>query len=128
MAHSPKTPQQGNSLAAASLLVLASLAAAPALAAPEHDALRDESHEATLDVSEAALAPVAVNAADELLDNHLLKFRVEATAREIFSERADSTEDESRVEADEADAEQAVPSLSDGQPKPFRRQMYRRDI
>jgi hypothetical protein len=128
MAHSPRKPQQGSTLAAASLLVLAGLVAGPALAAPERDVLCDESREATLEVSTTALAPITVNASNELLEDHLLKPRVEATAREVFAESEKNTVDEESIEADEADVEATVPSLSDGQPKPYRRQMYRRDI
>ena len=127
MAYNPRKPQQGNTLAAASLL-LAGLVAVPAMAAPERDVLCDESHKATLEVSETALTPTTVNASTELLEDHLLKPRVEATAREVFDERDEGTDDEENIEAVEADVEATVPSLSDGKPKPFRRQMYRRDI
>jgi hypothetical protein len=128
MAHNPRTPQQGNTLAAASLLALASLVAGPALAAPEHDLLCDENHEATLEVASSELATIPANAHDKLLQEDALKPRVEASAREIFSEGAKGTDDKADVEADENEAAPAVPSLSDGQPKPYKRQMYRRDI
>lgn len=128
MTHDPGRPQQGSCLTVASLLVLASLVAAPVLAAPEHDALCDESHEATLEVAKTSLEPVPAIADDALPESNRLKPRIAATAREVFLQGTDGAEDKAEVGADEADAEPGVPSLSDGPSKPFNRQMYRRDI
>lgn len=128
MAVRPTEPQQGN-IAAIALLLLFGWIAGPALAAPDHDLLCDESHNATLDVPQQALTATPVNSSEELLKNHLLKPRVEATAREIFDEAEEPAAQEGdgdEVELPEPDP--VIQGLSDGEVAPLRRQMYRRDI
>jgi hypothetical protein len=68
---------------------------------------------------------------EAVADDHLLKPRVEATARQVFSDATSETETEESVEVESDDDEAAAPmlrSLSDNEVVPFRRQMYRRDI
>ena len=130
MAVRPSEPQQGNNAAAAALLVLAAWIAGPVLAAPDHDPLCDESHDNALEVSQQELTATPVNTSDELLTNHLLKRRVEATVRKVFDEVQEKVAEEV---ADPTEAEAPVPEpvtqgLSDGEVTPLRRQMYRRDI
>lgn len=130
MAVRPSEPQQGNNAAAAALLVLAGWIAGPVLAAPDHDLLSDESHDNALEVSQQELTATPVNTSDELLANHLLKPRVEATIRRIFDEVqkeiADNVPDP--TEAAPPAPEPVIQGLSDGEVTPLRRQMYRRDI
>lgn len=131
MAVRPSEPQQGNNAAAAALLVLAGCIASPVLAAPDHDDLLcDESHDDAFELSRQELIATPVNTSDELLTNHLLKPRVEATVRKVFDEIqeevADATADP--TEAAPPAPEPVIQGLSDGEPTPLRRQMYRRDI
>ena len=132
MAVRPKKPQQGNTVAAAAVFVLAGLATSPALAAPDHDVLCDKSHQATLEVSESELAATPVNTSDEMLRDHLLKPRVDAKAREVFDDADEEAEvDEQvdeQVDGGPDDTDTAVRSLSDRKVLPLKRQMYRRDI
>lgn len=109
-------PQQGIN-AAAALLVLASWIAGPVLAAPDHGE------------SQQALTATSVSSSEELLRDHLLRPRVEATARKVFAE-AEVT-DQKEGDADDADLSEPGPvvqGLSDGKVAPLKRQMYRRDI
>jgi hypothetical protein len=110
-------PQQGISVAAAALLVLAGWLAGPALAAPDHDE------------SQQALAAAPANPSEALLEDHLLKPLVEATARKVFAETEDADEEE--VDTDDVDLPEPGPviqGLSDGEVAPLKRQMFRRDI
>ena len=128
MAIRPRMPQQGNTAAAAALLLLGWIAG-PVLAAPDHDVLSDENHDATLDVSRQALIATPVNSSEELLENHLLKPRVEATARKVFAKEDEQTGEETdREEMEMPRAGPVIQGLSDGEVSPLRRQMYRRDI
>lgn len=130
MAVRPRKPQQGTTASAAAAFVLAGWFAAPALAAPDHDILCDESHDATLEVTERELSATPVNTSEELLENHLLKPRVEATAREVFSEIDEDADgdDPDKSEADDAPVESVIPSLPNAEMLRIKRQMYRRDI
>lgn len=129
MAVRPKAPQQGNTAAAAAIVALAGLmAAAPALAAPDHEFLGDDSHDATLDISATELSAAPANTSDEFLEDHLLRPGVDATAREVFDDSDDETDAVEEVEAETDDADTAVRSVSDRQPLPLSRRMYRRDI
>jgi hypothetical protein len=122
-------PQQGNNAAAAALFLLLGWIASPVLAAPDHDVLCDESHDATLDVSRQALTATPVNSSEELLENHLLKPRVEATARKVFAqEEVQTGEETDREEMELPRPGPVIQGLSDGEVSPLRRQMYRRDI
>jgi hypothetical protein len=124
------------------VLVLASCLAAPALAASDRGILCDKDQEATLDIAghelalashEAGDSDIAESVAttiDSVADDHLLKPRVEATAREVFADGESDTEFEEALEV-ESDDEPAVPRLhrmSDNELVPFRRQMFRKDI
>ena len=130
MAVRPRQPQQGTTAAAAAALVLAGWFAAPVLAAPGYDLLCDEGHDATLEVAERELSATPVSTSDELLENHLLKPRVEATAREVFSEGDQSADadDSGETEADDAPVEAVIPSVPNAEMLRIKRQMYRRDI
>lgn len=129
MAVRPSEPQQGNNVAAA-LLVLAGWIASPVLAAPDHDLLCDESHDDALKVSQQELTATPVNTSDELLTDHLLKPRVEATVRRVFDENQEKVAEEvaDPTEAEAPAPEPVIQGLSDGEVTPLRRQMYRRDI
>lgn len=110
-------PQQGIGAAAAALLMLAGWIAGPALAAPDHDE------------SQQALAAAPANSSEELLRDHLLKPRVEATARKVFAETDEPDQEEN--DADDVDLPEPGPviqGLSDGEIAPLKRQMFRRDI
>lgn len=120
-------PRQSNIAASAAILLLAGWFAAPALAAPERDALCDELTEATLEIRTETMSTTV----DAVADEHLLRPRVAATARKVFTDNdsqvsQDDTVDES-AEEDETEAPR-LRSLSDNELVPFRRQMYRRDI
>jgi hypothetical protein len=129
MAVRPAEPQKGNNAAAAALLVLAGWIAGPVLAAPDHDLLRDECHDDALEVSQQELTATPVNTSDELLTNHLLKPRVEATVRKVFDEVEEEVANDAADPTEAAAApELVIQGLSDGEVTPLRRQMYRRDI
>ncbi len=122
MAVRPTEPQQGKKAAAAALLALTSWFAGPVLAAPNFDVLCDERLTPVLEVSRQVLTATTVNSSEELLENHLLKPRVEETARKVFGEAEDETETEF------PEPTPAIQGLSDGEVLPLKRQMYRRDI
>jgi hypothetical protein len=130
MAVRPSKPQRGTTAATAAAFVLAGWFAAPVLAAPDHDLLCDESHDATLEISERELSATPVNTSEELLENHLLKPRVEATAREVFSDVEESTDadDSNEAESDDAPVEAVIQSVPNAEMLRMKRQMYRRDI
>ena len=130
MAVRPSEPQRGNNAAAAALLVLAAWIAGPVLAAPDHDPLCDESHDNVLEVSQQELTATPVNTSDELLTNHLLKPRFEATMREVFDAIQEEVANDlaDPTEAEPPAPEPVIQGLSDGEFTPLRRQMYRRDI
>jgi len=142
MAHRPQAPRQGNVASTAAVLVLASLFAAPVLAASDRGILCDKDQGPTLDIAEHELAVVSHEAGasgnaepvatsiESVADDHLLKPRVEATAREVFADGEDEAESDEVLELDSADDEN-VPRLrpvSDNKLVPLRRQMFRRDI
>lgn len=117
MAVPSREPQQGISAAAAALLLLAGWLSGPALAAPDHGE------------SGQALSATPMNSGEELLQDHLLRPRVEAEARKAFAESEETDAQES--DADEAKLPEPGPvtqKLSDGEVAPLKRQMYRRDI
>lgn len=114
MAVRPKEPKQGNIAAAAAVLVLAGWFAAPVLAAPD-----------------LGIAETTATTIDSVADDHLLKTRVEATAREVFADSVDDSDTEEVVDIDSEDGEVTEPRLrpmSENELAPFRRQMYRKDI
>ena len=142
MAQRPQAPRQGNVASTAAVLVLASLFAAPVLAASDRGILCAKEQNATLDIAEHELTVVSHEAVDSkvaepvattidsVAENHLLKPRVEATAREVFTDIEGETETDEPVEiesADDAEARDLGP-VSDNKLVPLRRQMYRRDI
>ena len=137
----PDTPKQGKTTATLALLLLSGGFAVPVLAAPNHDILCDEHHEATLDISAEELVAKPVsheleNQKDQentetVSADQLLQPRFDATVREIF---ADDEEDVQDADA-EAEAEEQpkalrirVPGVTDEDLVRFKRQMYRRDI
>ena len=130
MAPRPKEPQRGNTAALAAVLTLAMWAATPALATSDRDIRCDDEQQATLEVSDQALSATPANTSDELLENHLLKPRVDATLREIFndSEDAPTTDDATQGDVNASDSEPAVRSTSEEDQTPLKRRMYRRDI
>jgi hypothetical protein len=119
--------------------VLASLFATPALAASDRGSLSEKDQEATLDIVKLELAvvshetsdtkmtePVATTI-DSVADDHLLKPRVKATAREVFTDNESEAQTKEGVELDDAD-EPALRPITDNKLAPLRRQMFRRDI
>lgn len=129
MGERPQAPQHGRTATAAVLLALAGWMAGPAFAAPEPDLLCANERDATLVVTGAELSATPVNTSNELLGNHLLKPRVEATARKVFAEE-NAAEDERGSEDAAVDPprEPLSRSATDTQATPHRRPMYRRDI
>ena len=142
MAQRPQAPRQGNVASTAAVLVLASLFAAPVLAASDRGILCDKDQGPTLDIAEHELAVVSSGAGDSsnaepvattiesVADDHLLKPRVEAAAREVFADGESEAEIDEAVELDSAD-DDSMPRLrpvSDNKLVPLRRQMFRRDI
>ena len=135
-------PQQRNIAATLALLLMTSGAATPAAAAPNHDILCDEHHEATLDVSaeELATRPVSHDLAaqknpqdtETVSASQVLKPRFDATVREVFAEDEKSaTEAEAKAEPEVEEPSALrirVPGISDEELVRFKRQMYRRDI
>ncbi len=129
MGERPQAPQHGKTATAAVLLALAGWMAFPAFAAPEPDLLCTDEHAATFDISGTELSATPVNTGNELLGDHMLKPRVEATAREVFAEE-DTADDEVAIDeaASDATREPLSRSAADGQATPHRRLMFRRDI
>lgn len=142
MAARPKEPKQGNIAATAALVVLAGWFAAPVLAASDRSLVCDQDRAATLDVARHELTPTShevsgeqepesvATTIDSVAEDHLLKPRVEAAARKVFSQEGDKTETEEDPDA-EADNDATEPRLrpvSDNELVPSRRQMYRKDI
>lgn len=142
MAGRPQVPRQGNVATTVAVLVLASCLAAPALAASDPGILCDKNQRATLDIArhelslasheagDGEIAEAVATTIDSVADDHLLKPRVEATAREVFDDGNSETDLEELLETD-ADDEPAVLRLrrmSDNKLVPVRRQMYRQDI
>ena len=145
MAVRPTASKQHSLTALTALLSLAALHAAPVLAASDHEILCEESHVATLEVAEQELtarlvshdidasriADLASSSSDALSKDHLLKPRVEAAVREVFTETDSSSlaEEGPVTEPDETVIQElAAPPMSDGKTGPLKRQMYRRDI
>ena len=136
----PSEPKRGNTAATAALLVLAGLLAGPAQAAPDHEILCDESHNATLDVATTELTAQPVSHepesstpddSDTPTADQLLKPRFDATVREIFAEEEEESEPAEIVEEEAEDPALLrirVPGVSDEDLVRFKRQMYRRDI
>jgi hypothetical protein len=119
--------KQGNIAAIAAMLVLAGWFTTPVFAASDRDIQCDKDAEATLEIKADSMSTTV----EAVADDHLLKPRVEATARQVFSDATSETETEESVEVESDDDEAAAPmlrSLSDNEVVPFRRQMYRRDI
>ena len=135
----PRTPKQGNTTATLVLLLLMSGFATPVLAAPDHDILCDDHHEATLQIpaSELATRPVSHELearknddSETVSADQLLKPRFDATVREIFVDDEEiEVLDEAEIDADDPTALRIlVPGVSDEDLVRFKRQMYRRDI
>ena len=121
MAVRPQAPRQGNIASTVAVLVLAGCFVAPVLA------VTPASHEVTSNDSVETTATTI----DSVAADHLLKPRVEATAREVFAESASVPNPEDVLEVESADDEIAEPRLrrmSENELVPFRRQMYRKDI
>lgn len=117
--------------AAAAAFAFAALIAAPVLAAPESDLDCDENTVPALDVSATVLTATPVNNSEELLKSHLLKSRADSAVRAAFADEEAATDAEEEIAEEPVDAiatKPAVPSASDGEPSPYKRQMYRRDI
>lgn len=120
-------PQQGSIAITAAILVLGGWFAGPVSAAPERDTLCHENHEATLEIS----ANTVSTTIEAVADDHLLKPRVAAAANEVFAESDNEALPEDAVDSESENDEAATPSLrpvSDNEPVPVRRQMYRKDI
>jgi len=139
MAVWPKAPKQGTIAATAVGVLLAACFAAPVLAAPDRFACSDD-RSATLDIASHELALTSHEVSgddtsesvaatiDSVADDHFLKPGVEAAARKVFAE--DKTTQDTEEAASESDelAKARLRRVSDNQPVPFRRQMYRKDI
>ena len=131
MAIRPKEPKQVNIAATAAVLVLVGWFAAPVLAASDHRVLCAEERTAIPDFNEQVRTETAASTIDAVAADHLLKPRVEATAREVFADSIDETAADEPVEIEsEADdaAELRLRPMSEIEVAPLRRQMYRKDI
>jgi hypothetical protein len=131
MAVRPEKPGQGTIAVTAAALVLTGLIAAPVLAAPERDLQREEDVTPNLSLSATDLTATPVNSSEELLKDHLLRPRADSAARAAFADEVaeESAEEESAEESIDAVATKPlVPSASENEPSPYKRQMYRRDI
>jgi hypothetical protein len=127
MARRQRQPEQGHIAATAAILVLAGWFTAPVLAAPDRDPLCHSNLQATLEIKADTMSTTI----EAVADDHVLKPRVEATARKIFADGASESETEEIIEIKSDDDKAPAPrlrSLSDNELVPFRRQMYRRDI
>ena len=119
--------KQGHIAAIAAMLVLAGWISTPVLAATDRDIQCDKDAEATLEVKADSMSTTV----EAVADDHLLKPRVEETARRVFADTTSETETEEAVEVESDDDETATTRLrplSDNELVPFRRQMYRWDI
>ena len=131
MAVRPKEPRQVTTAAVTAGLVMAAWLAAPVLAAPERDLLCAESMAPNLDLSATELTATPVNNDDELLENHLLRPNTESAARSAFAEEdaeAAELDEDGEADVDSLATESILPSASDREQSPYKRQMYRRDI
>jgi len=141
MAVGPTRRKQDKLAVLAAGLALAAWFATPAFGAPAHDALCNESRDATLEVSENELSATLINhevteqdAADRvdiLSADHLLSPRAAATIRKVFADSDDEVEESeaTQTEADETVIMNTrVPGFSDDELARFKRQMYRKDI
>jgi len=127
MARRQRQSKQSNIAATAAIFVLAGWFATPALATPDRDTICDKNRVATLDIQTRTVSTTI----EAVADNHLLKPRVEATARKVFTDNASETDTDEALEIDAEDAEADAPRLrpiSDNDVVPFKRQMYRKDI
>lgn len=133
----PEMPRQRNTKGTWALLLLTSCFAFPALAAPGHDTLCDEQHQATLDISadELVSRPVSHDleaqendgdGAEAVSASEVLKPRFDATMREVFSEGEEALPDDDAELP--ASLRLRVPGVSDEDLVRFKRQMFRRDI
>ncbi len=134
----PDVPKQGKTAIALGLLLFA----APVLAAPDHDILCEDHHQATLEIAatELVVSPVshepetaaAVDETQPVSADRLLRPRFDATVREIFADDDDETEVEAEetesVTEDPAVLRIRVPGVSDEDLVRYKRRMFRRDI
>ena len=131
--------------AATVFFLLGAWHAAPVLAASDLKIICENSHNATLDVTEYELIPRQVShdidasdmadpassEAGVLAQDHLLKPRVEATVREVFtdSEGKSLVKEENVTDHDESVIQElSAPGMTEGHAAPFKRKMYRREI
>ena len=131
MAVRPEEPRKATTAVATAGLVMAAWLAAPVLAAPERDLLCDESAAPELDLTATELTARPVNNSDKLLENHLLKPNTESAARSAFAKETPvdvEVEEQGEDDADALATESLLPSASDREQSPYKRQMYRRDI
>ena len=131
MAVRPNEPRQGATAVLTAALAMAAWLAAPVLAAPDRDLLGSENAAPELEASATTLTATPVSNPDDLLDNHLLRSNTESAARSAFSEEEPERVDGDHDSEDDVDAlatDPVLPSVSDREQSPYKRQMYRRDI
>jgi len=141
MAVRPTERKQGILAVYAASLVLAAWFAGPAYGAAAHDTRCNQTHDATLEVSESELTATLINheiedqdAADKVdvqSADQLLRPRAAATIREVFGDSDDEAEQSEAAETESDDAvimNTRVPGFSDDELARFKRQMYRKDI
>jgi hypothetical protein len=129
MAARLKQSGQRTTATATAALVVAAWFTAPVFAAAAPDLLCNDPMSATLEVAEDDLTATPVSNNEEAMKDHLLKPRVKAAVREVFSEGDEDDIEELDIEAIEEDPAKArIERMSDGEPVPVKRQMYRRDI
>jgi len=127
----PTEPRQGNIAAAAAILVMVGWFAAPVLAATDAHIPCEKERKAALDFDQQVLTETVASTIDSVAADHLLKPRVEATAREVFADSIDDTaaDEPVEIEADVDDAsELRLRPVTEIEMVPLRRQMYRKDI
>jgi hypothetical protein len=131
MAARPEKSGQGTIAAAAAALMLAGIIAAPVFAAPDHELDGDEATLPNLDVSASELTASPNSSSEERLKHHLLKPRADSAVRTAFADEEAESEVEEEAAEKPVDAlaeKPGLPRVSDGEPSPYKRQMYRRDI
>lgn len=141
MAVRPDVPERGSIATTAVVALLAGCLIAPAWAAPDRSQACREDRAATLDISRQELTlashevsgsektDTAATTIESVADDHLLKPRVEAAARKVFANGEEASEDDAEADAESEEVSKPLlRSMSESQPVPFRRQMYRKDI
>lgn len=128
MAKREDKPMQNRVRAAAAIVSMTVISAAPVLAAPDRN-LCDDANEATLDVASAELSRTPVAKSDEPIELLGPNFELAVQERVVEEDLEREQEERNREKsADEVDRNEATIPAESGGPLVNKRQMYRRDI